>query len=33
MYYIKSGFIIKTLHVGGEFVPLQALIHEILGGS
>ena len=29
MNYIKCGFITKTLHVDGEFLPLQSLIHGI----
>ena len=29
MYYLKRGFQITTLHVDGEFSPLQALIQEI----
>ena len=32
MYYSKHGFGITTLHVDGEFAPLQALIHKIPGG-
>ena len=29
MYYLKRGFQITTLHVDGEFAPLQALIQDI----
>ena len=32
MYYLKRGFQIKTLHVDGEFVPIQALTQEMPGG-
>ena len=32
MYYLKCGFQITTLHVDGEFVPLQALIQDMPGG-
>ena len=32
MYDLKHGFQITTLHVDGEFAPLQALIKEIPGG-
>ena len=31
MYYLKRGFQITTLHVNGNFAPLQALIQEIPG--
>ena len=33
MYNLKPGFQITTLHADGEFVPLQALIHDMPGGS
>ena len=29
MYYLKHGFKIITLHVNGEFEPLQALIQAM----
>ena len=29
MYDLKHGFRITTLHVDGEFLQLQALIHKI----
>ena len=29
---MKLGFLIKTLHVGGKFAPLQELIHYLPGG-
>ena len=32
MYYMKHGLRIITLHVNGEFTPLQALIYEIPEG-
>ena len=32
MYYLKGDFKITTLHVYGEFTPIQALIQEIQGG-
>ena len=32
MYYLKHGFQITTLHVDGEFSPLQSLIQDIPGG-
>ena len=31
MYYLKRGFQITTLHVDGEFAPLQSLIHVMSG--
>ena len=31
MYSLKRGFRITTLHVDGEFAPLQSLIHVMLG--
>ena len=31
MYYLKLGFQTTTIHVDGEFVPLQALIQEMPG--
>ena len=33
MYYLKHGFHITTLHVDGEFAPLQAFIQDIPGGT
>ena len=33
MYYLKRGFQITTLHVYGEFAPLQSLIQEMTGGT
>ena len=33
MYYLIRGFQITTLHVDGEFAPLQALIQEMPGGQ
>ena len=33
MYYLKYGLQLKTLHVDGEFAPLQALIQEMPGGT
>ena len=32
MYYLKNVFQIRTLHVDGEFAPLQVLIQEMPGG-
>ena len=29
MYYTNRGFRITTLHIDGEFSPLQALIHKM----
>ena len=31
MYSLKRGFRITTLHVDGEFAPLQSLIHVMSG--
>ena len=33
MYYSKHGFWITTLHVDGEFAPLQSLIYKMSVGS
>ena len=33
MYYLKSCFLITTLHVDGEFAPLQSLIYKMSVGS
>ena len=30
-YYLRRGFIIKTVHADGEFVPLKELIEGIPG--
>ena len=31
MYYLKIGFRITTLHVDGEFAPIQVLIQQMPG--
>ena len=32
MYYLQRGFIITTLHVDGEFVPLNTMIESMPSG-